>query len=179
MSKSRIGWRIMAGVLTLVVMLAAGAASPANLWVVLAGFAILGATVVLVGALRRWLRSMPRPSQAQMDAVVRALANASPGFVPVGLPATQALPSTDEQLCNDWCASYRAMEATYSGRKFTRLVEDRGGYLDELERRNPAGFTAWLASGPTPAENPLPYLSSAHVDGAAINWDELIEGQGP
>ena len=54
-----------------------------------------------------------------------------------------------------------SLEATASRRKFMRIVEERGGYLDELERRNPAAFAAWLASGATAAGNPLPYLSLA------------------
>lgn len=129
-----------------------------------------------VGAIRRWMRTVPSPPGTQLDAVVQALACSSPGFVPFQ-PLPQGPPTTDEQLCEAWCASHRALQVTASRRKFMRIVEERGAYLDELERRNPAGFAAWLASGATAADNPLPYLSLPHLDREAINWDELIGGQ--
>lgn len=130
----------------------------------------------LVGAVRRWLHTRSRPSEKDLDAVVQALACSGVGFVPFQMFRPE-LPATDEQLCHDWCDSYRALESTYSGRKFDRIVEDRRRYLDELERRNPAGFAAWLASGATADDNPLPYLSLAHCDHSGIDWDELTGGQ--
>jgi hypothetical protein len=138
--------------------------------------ALAGGSPWLVGAVRRWTRSMPRPPERQVDAVVRTLACSSSGLVPFQMVLPTST-KTDEELCRDWCASHRALVTTYSGRKFLRIVEERGSCLDELERRNPAGFAAWLASGPTAADNPLPYMCLAHVERLAINWDELIEGQ--
>jgi hypothetical protein len=138
---------------------------------------LAGGSPWVVDAVRHWTRSVPRPPEHQVDAVVRTLACSSSGLVPFQM-VPPAPAKTDEELCRDWCASYRALGATYSGRKFIRIVEERGGYLDELERRNPAGFAAWLASGATAADNPLPYMCLAHVEPLPINWDELIEGQG-
>jgi hypothetical protein len=57
------------------------------------------------------------------------------------------------------------------------LVEERARYLDELERRHPAAFRAWLTADATASGNPLPYLSLANTDPPAINWDELVDGQ--
>ena len=70
----------------------------------------------------------------------------------------------------------RELPSIASRQRILRIVEERGSHLDEMERRNPEAFTAWLASGASASDNPLPYLSSAHVERAAINWDELIDG---
>lgn len=149
---------------------------------------IMGATALLlvllvtvtspwaVGAIRRWLRALSSPTEGQVESVVRALACATPGLMPFP-PLPAGRPTTDEQLCQAWCASYQALEASASHRKHMRIVEARGSYLDELERRNPAAFAGWLASGATPAENPWPYLRQAHDDRKAINWDDLIGEQ--
>jgi hypothetical protein len=51
-------------------------------------------------------------------------------------------------------------------------------YLDELARRNPSGFGAWLASGPQIAGDPMPYLTADHIDAATVDWDELTRGTG-
>jgi hypothetical protein len=182
MSAYRVGWLIAAGALALVVMVAAMGAF-AGLTTFISAAAILVVLVMVVtspwmaDATQRWVRTVSGPSEGQMEAVVQALAGANPGLVPFQ-PLPQVQPATDEQLCQAWCDSYRTLEATTSRRKFIRIVEERGGYLDELERRNPAAFTAWLASGATPAGNPLPFLSLAQIDRPAINWDELIDGQG-
>lgn len=152
-----------------------GILGPASL---LLALAVAVASPWAVRTLGSRLRSMSRPSADQFDVVVRSLACGAAGFMPVG-PVSPQLPETDEELCEHWCANYRAMSVTRSSRKLMRLAEERGRQLDEMERRNPAGFAAWLASGATAADNPLPYLSLAHIEDAAIDWDEFIEGQGP
>lgn len=131
----------------------------------------------VVGSVRRRLQPLPRPSGELLDSLLRALASSSPEAMPVHASA-ERLPATDEQLCHEWCVSYGALVAACSGGTFMRVVEERCAYLDELERRNPAGFAAWLASGAIASDNPLPYLSLAHVEPAPINWDDLIEGPG-
>lgn len=153
-----VGWTQILGAAALLLVLVVAVASP---WA--------------IGAIRRWLRTVPSRSEGQLDSVVRALASASPGFVAFQ-QVPQVQPATDEQLCQAWCASYRTLNATTSRRKFLRIVDERGGYLDELERRNPAAFAAWLASGATAADDPWPHLSQTHLDRQGINWDELIGG---
>jgi hypothetical protein len=139
-------------------------------------FALTATSPRTINTLRRWSGAV-RPSGDQLDAVMHALACSSPGFVPFQRVPTE-LPATDERLCRAWCASFVALASTYAGGKFIRIVEDRREYLDELDRRNPAGFSAWLASGPTACDNPLPYVSLGHVEPAPINWDDLLEGHG-
>jgi hypothetical protein len=178
MNAYRVGWLI--ATVALVGMLEA-ASGIADLRQIIGAAAVLLVLVVAaspwaVSAVRRWVRTVPSPSEGQLDTVVRALAYSNPGFVPFQ-PRPELQPATDEQLCEAWCDSYRALGATASRRRFLRIVEERRGYLDELERRHPAAFTAWLASGATPAGNPLPHLSQMGIDCEPINWDELIGGQ--
>jgi hypothetical protein len=186
MSTRRAGWLITAVPLTVVGVFAYVAGSSVG---VLAGLvAIIGAAAILavlvfavtspwmVKAVRRWLRRTPGRSEGQLDTVLRVLACSGPGFVPL-LPLPQVPLPTDSELCQSWCASYRALVAAPSRRKFIRLVEERGSYLDELERRHPAAFRAWFMSDATASGNPLPYLSLADTNPPAINWDELVGGQ--
>ena len=171
-------WLVAIAVLAFVGALTAGA-PPALLVALSIGFAIVvGAYLLLTRrrAVRRWLHTVPPPTEEQIDAVVHALANSNPGFVPL-VPRPEVPRATDEQLCREWCESYRALQDTASRRKFLRIVEQRRRHLDEMERRNPAAFAVWLASGATASDNPLPYLRQTNVDRTAIDWDELTGGQ--
>lgn len=144
---------------------------------------LLLAAVVLAGspyavkAAGRWFRSLRTPSTAQLDAVARAFAYASPESTQFRAPELRDL--TDEQLCKRWRASYRASHRQQSSAvKLIAAVAERQMYLEELERRNSSGFAAWLAAGPQAAEDPLPYLNGDRVDAPAVDWDELTRGQG-
>jgi hypothetical protein len=144
---------------------------------------LLLAAVVLAGSpyavkvAGRWLRSLLSPSTAQLDAVARAFAYASPEYAQLRAPELRDL--TDEQLCKRWRASYRASQRQQSSAvKLIAAVAERQMYLEELERRNSSGFAAWLAAGPQAAEDPLPYLNGDRVDAPAVDWDELTRGQG-
>ncbi|MBF4766273.1 hypothetical protein ISU10_00660 [Nocardioides agariphilus] len=143
---------------------------------------LLLAAVVLAGspyavkAAGRWFRSFRTPSTAQLDAVARAFAYASPEYAQFRAPVRDL---TDEQLCKRWRASYRASQRQQSSAvKLIAGVAERQMYLEELERRNSSGFAAWLAAGAEAAEDPLPYLNGDRVDAPAVDWDELTRGQG-
>jgi hypothetical protein len=149
----------------------------------LGGGVLLLAAVVLASsphAVRfsaRWLRSVRTPSTAQLDAVARAFAYASPEFAQFRAPELRDL--TDEQLCKRWRISYRAAQRQQSSAvKLIAAVAERQMYLDELERRNSSGFATWLAAGPEAAEDPLTYLNGHAVEAPALDWDELTRGQG-
>ena len=154
----------------------------AGLVVLLDGGVFLLALLVLVsspyavGTYTHWLNSAPKPSAAQLDALARPFAYASPEYVPFQ-PRSELGELTDEQLCHGWRASYVALQQRSSTVQVIAIVEERRKYLDELERRNANGFAAWLASGARAAGNPLPYLVGSRVHHPTINWDELIRGQ--
>jgi hypothetical protein len=145
--------------------------------VLLLAAVVLAGSPMAVKASGRWLRSVRTPSTAQLDAVARAFAYASPDSAQFRAPELRDL--TDEQLCKRWRASYRASQRQQSSAvKLIAAVAERQMYLDELERRNSSGFAAWLAAGPQAAEDPLPYLNGDRVDSPAVDWDELTRGQG-
>jgi hypothetical protein len=144
--------------------------------VLLLAAAVLASSPYAVETSRRWLRSVRTPSAAQLDAVARAFAYASPEAARLRAPELGDL--TDEQLCKRWRSSYRTSQRRSSAAKLIAAVAERRMYLDELERRNGSGFAAWLAAGPQAAEDPLPYLTGDHVDVPAVDWDELTRGQG-
>jgi hypothetical protein len=154
----------------------------------LVGFAgLLGERVALLGvfvlvsspsAVRkygRWLRSVPTPSAAQLDAFARVFA-IDMGYVGVQLPpAPQVL--TDQELCQRWHASCLYLRRRPPRAQLVREVERRQTYLDEFERRYPRGYAAWLTSGAGALEDLTPYVIGGRVDHAAINWDELTRGR--
>lgn len=155
----------------------------AGLTKIMGAAAIIVALVVVasspwvVGASRRWLRTVPSPLDWPLDSVLWALSYSGPAHVPFQPPPGGQPVSDDQLLCQAWSASYRELEATTSRRRAMRIVEERSEYLDELERRNPAALAAWLASAATAADSPPTYLSEARVDPSAIDWDELLDSQ--
>lgn len=58
-----------------------------------------------------------------------------------------------------WSASFVSLQAAISTSAIANIVALRQAYLDEIERRNPPGFRAWLDSGPRVASNPARYLA--------------------
>lgn len=82
------------------------------------------------------------------ESLLLALACAAPGYLP---PRVRDL--TDEDLCEAWhdsgAALHRARRATCRARvrRIAVLVEQRQEYLDELARRDPCGYLAYLTGG--------------------------------
>jgi hypothetical protein len=66
--------------------------------------------------------------------------------------------STD-QLCRQWLHSYDALTAASTSQARLRIVMDRQRCLDELERRDPDGLRAWLASSASAGGDPRRFLS--------------------
>lgn len=71
-------------------------------------------------------------------------------------PAVETL--SDVELCRAWRASYSALLSTHTPGGRAELVHVRQAFLDELDRRNPLGFRAWLDSGARAAGNPTPFI---------------------
>jgi hypothetical protein len=104
------------------------------------------------------LRASPKPSVLEPTPEVRSL--------------------SDTGLCEGWRASFSALHEASSHSQRIRIVQVRQAYLDEFERRNPNGLTAWLGSGARAAGNPSRYLTgTGGLCRGPIDWDELIRGQ--
>lgn len=64
------------------------------------------------------------------------------------------------QLCEAWTTSCYQLRHATSPEAGMRLVRLRHLYLDELERRDPVGFQAWLGSTASAAGDPSRFLTS-------------------
>jgi hypothetical protein len=137
---------------------------------------VLASSPCAVNAYGRWLHSVPAPSSAQLDIMVRALSYASPEYLTFQ-PSLGVAAFTDEELCQSWQSSYTALQHQSTAPQMATTVAERQVYLDELERRHPRGFASWLASGARAPGNPLPYLTRGRADQPAIDWDTLTRGQ--
>lgn len=65
----------------------------------------------------------------------------------------------DATLCFAWRTSYVALQKPWSLALRLRIVQRRQEFLDEFERRNSGGFSAWLASGARAAGDPSRYIA--------------------
>jgi hypothetical protein len=83
---------------------------------------------------------------------------------------------TDDELCLAWRASFSALQRATSRSERLSIVDARSEYLDEFERRNRQGLTAWLASGARAAGDPSRFLIGGGASHSAIDWDGLIHG---
>ncbi|MDX6291466.1 MAG: hypothetical protein QOH50_541 [Kribbellaceae bacterium] len=91
---------------------------------------------------------------------------------------TQPQSLTDAQLCTAWRISFSALEKARTEQQRLRIVEERQDCLDELERRNPHGLAAWLASGARAAGDPTRFvLGDRSAASTSIDWDGLIHGR--
>jgi len=62
-------------------------------------------------------------------------------------------------LCREWMATYGELAGAPSSAARLRIVMKRQRCLDELERRNPEGLQAWLASAASAGGDPRRYLT--------------------
>jgi len=128
-------WLIGTGV---VVLLGTSTASVLVALLIVAGPAAL--------LLRRSFRPVPPPATAlPLSAEVR--------------PPSLATLSTPE-LCLAWRRSYLALGDLPTGPARGELVMLRQSMLDELERRDPAGFHRWLNAGARAGGDPGRYLAA-------------------
>jgi hypothetical protein len=64
-----------------------------------------------------------------------------------------------ETLGQEWLRTSAALARTRAAAARQALVDRRRDALDELERRDPAGFARWLAEGATVDSDPTRYVS--------------------
>ncbi|MFI5707370.1 hypothetical protein [Kribbella sp. NPDC051620] len=66
--------------------------------------------------------------------------------------------TTTAQLCQQWHDTFEDLHHAPTPAARLRVVKARQRCLDELERRDPNGLNAWLASTASPAGDPTRYL---------------------
>ncbi|WP_029430991.1 hypothetical protein [Blastococcus sp. URHD0036] len=73
-----------------------------------------------------------------------------------------------EALAQEWVSTSAALGLTLDPRSRAAIVRRREAVLDELERRDPAGFARWLAAGPLSATDPARYLRAGAAGTDAV-----------
>ncbi|TYP84824.1 hypothetical protein [Blastococcus xanthinilyticus] len=129
---------------------------------VVSGTAVLAggvAALLMAGALAagwaglRWLADRRvAASTARPAWPAEAPARSTPG------PAVGGLPTT--ALVEEWLRTGAQLGGPLAPAARQRVVLRRAQVLDELERRDPAGFARWLAAGPLHAGDPAGFLRS-------------------
>ncbi len=106
-------------------------------------------------------RPKPRPKPRP-----RHVASSPPATPPVTPPVAEEVDFVvpdrmdDVDICLAWCSSYVALQRVRTAESRLRVVQMRALYLDDLERRDPDGLVAWIASGARAAGDPSRFLSS-------------------
>jgi hypothetical protein len=72
---------------------------------------------------------------------------------------------SNSELCREWRRSFVRLESARSFGDRCYVVALRQVYLDEMDRRSPTAFQAWLASGARAAGGPDRYLAVERRDG--------------
>ncbi len=137
---------------------------------------VAAASTRAVRACRRWWASCPRPTEAQLEALARSLAYMSPTYVPFDLPFDLRL-LTDEQLAEDWRRTRTELTSPAGPDALSRVVAERGRYLDELEMRRPSVLRAWLVSDAEESDSLLLDTAASRPVPPTLDWDELTGGQ--
>jgi hypothetical protein len=88
---------------------------------------------------------------------------------PMLLPADPTAAST-VALCRAWRISYLVLDHARDPAQRAQVAAMRGQYLDELARRDPAGFRRWLTDGARAGGDPAPYLAGS-TDGPGSDDD--------
>lgn len=108
----------------------------------------------------------PGPTTADQD--VWGSSAIPPAYLPPAyLPPASSLGTlSDAELCSAWRTSFITLQRHHTDADLERraqLIHLRQHYLDELERRNPAGFHRWLYTGARPASDPSRYIARSPI----------------
>jgi hypothetical protein len=143
------------------ILLVAGVATLAG--GVVAAIVSLAAVGVLVLVVLRRLRRQHGAGGTVTTLARWTTAPAVPSPVPVrpaetpvrDLPVAQL---TTSALGGEWLRTTSALAGRLQPAARASIVRRRQETLDELERRDPAGFARWMAGGPAPGSNPAQFV---------------------
>jgi hypothetical protein len=122
--------------------------------------------VLLVGQLARQRGSAPRQAGTPVTRLPSADRPAridAPSELAGLLPPVTML--TTAELGQEWLRTTAVLGGRLDAGARQSLVARREEALDELERRNPAGFARWLAAGPTLTSDPAGYVAGGPLRG--------------
>jgi hypothetical protein len=98
---------------------------------------------------------MPDP---EYDGGLTAVPGEKPPFSEHAWMAGEPESMDDAGLCLAWRRTCLALQRTGAPDSQLQIAQRRGQLLDELERRNASGFTAWLEAGSRAAADPSRYF---------------------
>ena len=125
----------------------------------LAAFAIITSSPC-IAAIRSRIPEKPDPHPADPPFTALALEAHLPEVArEVEQACLHAL--SNAELCLAWRRSYYSLVGTTSVPLRAAVVTSRQAYLDEMERRDSRGLTAWLATGARAASGPERFLDGA------------------
>lgn len=104
--------------------------------------------------------------------IVQVLDPSAPEPPPRVLDVERTVPAAmnDADLCAAWRRSCGRLQRARSVDERLRITRLRETYLDELERRHPPAFRAWLAAGPAAAPDPFLHLGRRRLtDGPPVD----------
>lgn len=106
--------------------------------------------------LRRW------PPVAQLlSPRPAALCDPDEASAPSSLPAPPSCEElSDDALCRGWRTSFAELQNARSVTDRLQLARIRQQYLDEIERRDPQGFTKWFDTGARAGSDPSKFLTT-------------------
>lgn len=122
--------------------------------------AALLAGTALMGGAALWL---VRAARAE-----RGKAAAPQGAGPVDRLATELRPvpaMSTRALGEEWVRTSAVLAGRLDPAARAALVHRRQQALDELERRDPEGFSRWLVGGPVPGSDPADYVRHDKIAG--------------
>lgn len=125
---------------------------------------VVGAAVLYAETIADRARSNghgPKPAAGSGLPTASALTAPAPSTDEAALSVAE---SSDEELCWEWRRSFAQLVRTTDAEAVARLAQRRRGYLDELERRHPARFAAWISSGARAAGDPTPFFRPTRTE---------------
>ncbi|MGY1855073.1 hypothetical protein [Modestobacter sp. SYSU DS0290] len=139
---------------------------------VLSGSAVLAGgtvTTLLAGCGLAWLVVRLLLSARRRDRARRSVPPTPAGLadvVPLYPAGAWARAMSVPALGREWVRTSAALTQVREPRARQELVRRRQEALDELERRDPAGFARWLAEGATVDSDPAAYVSGDPAAGS-------------
>jgi hypothetical protein len=159
-----LGFLAFCGVL---VLLGPAALLPIALIVAGSPFALRTAARVF----RRW-HGVAGPQGAADESPPAAVLAAITEPSPVVFPPLSATAMDLEELCWAWRRSFVRLQCCRTVAETSRVVAERQLCMDELERRNPVGLSAWLEAGARAASDPSRFVMPADRNDCSDSADE-------
>jgi hypothetical protein len=154
-SRARVVATVVAAVLTVLTVLLLGGV------LTLIPLLLLGATAAVLIHDRRSARTIPRTPPPPPPPPSLPLPGTSAVVPPGGVDVLSLARWSEQELCQAWQRTYVQLLRHTDAAWTEYLAQTRRTYLDELQRRDPTGFAAWIASGARAASDPMRYLTTS------------------